>query len=99
MEAIIVAALGIVAQAAPGVLAAITGRASDAEAIEAARSAVSALHSVRVHELAEARRAQLEDRKTLASITKDPQLAAHLSPAQRVALNRVTAIAIPHEEP
>lgn len=40
---IVVALLGIVASLAPGVLAALTGKSSDAEAIEAARVAVLAI--------------------------------------------------------
>jgi type II secretory pathway pseudopilin PulG len=38
VESIVVAALGIVAAVAPGVLAQLTGKQSDEEAIEAARA-------------------------------------------------------------
>jgi ribosomal protein L16/L10AE len=42
---IVVAALGIVAAVAPGVLAAIAGKESDAEAIEAARQLAAKIPS------------------------------------------------------
>lgn len=43
IEAVVIAAAGIIAQVAPGLLAAWTGRASDEHAIEAARELVAKL--------------------------------------------------------
>jgi ribosomal protein L16/L10AE len=55
---IVVAVLGIVAAIAPGVLAAITGSGSDAEAIEAARKAAE-----KIPDRTEQGARDLEDRK------------------------------------
>lgn len=60
VEGIVVAALGIVAQAAPGVLAGLASRTTDEEAIEAARARVASMRSVRVSALADARREEIE---------------------------------------
>lgn len=104
VEGIVIAALTIVAQAAPGLLAMLSGKETDAEAIEAARAALAGLHPVRVSELADARRAELAaleeaDRKALGSLLRDPRVAAHLSLEQIAALRRGSRIALPSTEP
>jgi hypothetical protein len=59
VESIVVASLGIVAAIAPGVLASLAGKQSDAEAIEAARALVKA-----IPDRTDAGDADLEERKS-----------------------------------
>lgn len=57
---VVVSALSIVAQAAPGILSALSGKKTDDEAIAEARASLDSLHPVRVAELAAKRRRELE---------------------------------------